>query len=201
MTTDRPAGLTDAATASSPNAPQRSRLRAAASDLIIGGLAVAIGLAVILYSQGMPEIRPGIPGPGLFPTMIGGFLVLFGASQVVLALLGRTARPEEPVVVPEDDEPITAETIGTTAGALATSTRSAVINSLGFIVAIVFYIVAAKALGFVPTMLIITIGLMLMLRVKWWLAVVIGVATTLSLWALFEKLLLVQLPNGFLDIF
>lgn len=170
--------------------------------LITGLASVAIGIGVISYAAGMPEIRPGIPGPGLFPTMIGGFMVLFGAPLAFFSWWrAKQLVDEDEVVLPADDEPSTAKTVGKTEGALATGPRSAAINALSFIVAIAFYIVAAETVGFVLTMSIITIGLMLVLRVKPWRAVVIGVLTSLSLWALFEKLLLVQLPNGFLGIF
>lgn len=160
-----------------------------------------IGLGVIWYASGMPEIRPGIPGPGLFPTMIGGFLVLFGASLLLTSWLA--ARRGRPVIIDDeadvtDAEAETGTTVGVTGAALATSKRSAIINAVAFIAAIAFYIVAAEFLGFMLTMGIITIGLMLLLRVKPWQAVVIGLATTIGLWALFEKLLLVQLPDGLL---
>lgn len=176
-------------------------VRPPASDLLTGGLAIAVGLGVIWYAAGMPEIRPGIPGPGLFPTMIGGFLVLFGAA--LLFTSWRAARRGRPALVDEEPEVVageteTAETVGVTGAALATSQRSAIINAVAFIAAIAFYIVAAEFLGFMLTMGIITIGLMLLLRVTPWKAIVIGLATTIGLWALFEKLLLVQLPDGLL---
>lgn len=170
--------------------------------LIVGLIAVVIGVSVIIYAQGMPEIRPGIPGPGLFPMMIGGFLVLFGIPATLLSWFRAKPPVDEDAIAPVEDEVHNqAETVGTTEGALADSPRRALINALGFVVAILFYIVAAKPVGFMITMTLINVGLMLMLRVKPWKAILIGVLTSLTLWALFEKLLLVQLPNGFLNIF
>lgn len=172
------------------------------SGLITGSLAVVVGVVVIIYAAGMPEIREGIPGPGLFPTMIGGFLVLFGTALALFSWF-RGKRPETPLEALLETEPADdhVETLGTTEGALATSQRSATVNALAFVVAIAFYIVAAEFLGFMLTMAVLTIGLMLLLRVKPLRAVVIGLIATIALWALFEKLLLVQLPNGFLGIF
>lgn len=171
------------------------------SGLITALLSVAIGVVVIIYASGMPEVRPGIPGPGLFPTLIGGFMILFGVPLALLSWFRAKPLEDEDEVAPSHGEPATAETVGVTEGALASSPRQAAINAIAFIVAIAFYIVAAEPLGFMLTMTIITVGLMLLLRVKPWKAVVIGFLTALSLWALFEKLLLVQLPNGFLGIF
>ncbi len=68
---------------------------------------------------------------------------------------------------------------------MADGPRRALINAVGFVVAILFYIVAAKPVGFMITMTLINVGLMLMLQVKWWKALVIGVLA-LILWALFE---------------
>lgn len=57
------------------------------SNLVIGVVSIAAGGVVIPYGAGMPFIREGIPGPGLFPMMIGGLLVIFGALIIVTALL------------------------------------------------------------------------------------------------------------------
>lgn len=169
--------------------------------LITGSLSVAIGIAVIIYASGMPEIRPGIPGPGLFPTMIGGLMVLFGVPLALLSWFRAKQIVDEGDLPPMDDESGDAgRTVGVTEGALATDQRSAMINAASFVAAIVFYIIAAEMLGFLITMSAVTIGLMLILKVKPWRAALIGLGTTLVLWGLFEKLLLVQLPNGFLGI-
>lgn len=61
-------------------------------DLVIGAGAVLTGAIVIPYGASMPYIREGVPGPGLFPMMIGGLLILFG---VLLVVSGRLARRRE----------------------------------------------------------------------------------------------------------
>lgn len=175
------------------------------SGLITGALSVVVGAIVLVYAAGMPEIRPGIPGPGLFPMLIAGFLVGFGILLAAFSWFG--AKPKALNTAPVTDlaernaDQDQVGTVGVTAGPLATSQRSALINALAFISAIIFYLVAAEILGFVITMSLIAIGLMLLLRVKPSVAIVIGLATAFALWGLFEKLLLVQLPNGFTGIF
>lgn len=54
---------------------------------MIGVASIAVGAAVIPYGAGMPYIREGIPGPGLFPMMIGGLLIIFGVLIMVTSLL------------------------------------------------------------------------------------------------------------------
>lgn len=66
-------------------APTPGSLR---GDVVIGALSIAVGAGVIPYGASMPYIREGIPGPGLFPMMIGGLLLLFGALLILTRVLG-----------------------------------------------------------------------------------------------------------------
>ncbi|MGP5375799.1 tripartite tricarboxylate transporter TctB family protein [Brachybacterium alimentarium] len=62
-------------------------------NLVIAAASVVAGAVVIPYGASMPYIREGIPGPGLFPMMIGGLLVLFGVLLALTSMLGaRRAR-------------------------------------------------------------------------------------------------------------
>lgn len=62
-------------------------------NIVIGAASIVVGAVVIPYGAGMPYIREGIPGPGLFPMMIGGLLVLFGVLLALTSMLGaRRAR-------------------------------------------------------------------------------------------------------------
>ena len=56
-------------------------------NLVIGVASIAVGAAVIPYGASMPYVREGIPGPGLFPMMIGGLLIIFGVLILVTSLL------------------------------------------------------------------------------------------------------------------
>lgn len=56
-------------------------------NLVIGVASIVAGGVVIPYGAGMPYIREGIPGPGLFPMMIGALLIILGALIIVTALL------------------------------------------------------------------------------------------------------------------
>ncbi|HIY23065.1 MAG TPA: tripartite tricarboxylate transporter TctB family protein [Candidatus Brachybacterium merdigallinarum] len=56
-------------------------------DLVVAAVCVIVGVIVIPYGASMPYIREGIPGPGLFPMMVGGLLILFGILLAITRLL------------------------------------------------------------------------------------------------------------------
>jgi len=56
-------------------------------NLVIGIASIAAGAVVIPYGASMPYVREGIPGPGLFPMMIGGMLIILGALVILTALM------------------------------------------------------------------------------------------------------------------
>lgn len=176
------------------------------SDLVTGVLSVAVGVVVIPYGAGMPDIREGIPGPGLFPMMIGGFLVVLGATLILTTLL-RRRRPDvadEPLPQPAavdaqaDAQPDGAELVSTDAGAEGPRRW---VNGAVVLGAVLFYALAASTLGFLITMTVVVGAILLVLRTRWWVALLTGVVTSLALWGLFEQALLVQLPDGLLKGF
>lgn len=173
------------------------------TDLVTGVLSVAVGVVVIPHGAGMPDIREGIPGPGLFPMMIGGFLVVLGATLILTTLLRRRGPevPDEPAQPPSaaGDAPADgAELVSTDAGAEGPRRW---VNGAVVLAAVLFYAVAASTLGFLITMTVVVAAILLVLRTRWWVAVLTGVVTSLALWGLFEQALLVQLPDGLLKGF
>ncbi|WP_341854133.1 hypothetical protein [Brachybacterium sp. GPGPB12] len=71
------------------------------------------GAIVIPYGASMPYIREGVPGPGLFPMMIGGLLILFGAPLPLTTWLserrmraeGSTSAPAGGEIAPAEADP------------------------------------------------------------------------------------------------
>src|SRR5690625_7174140 len=55
-------------------------------NLVIGIASIVAGAVVIPYGASMPYVREGIPGPGLFPMIIGGMLIILGALVILTAL-------------------------------------------------------------------------------------------------------------------
>ncbi|MGO2821762.1 MAG: tripartite tricarboxylate transporter TctB family protein [Brachybacterium tyrofermentans] len=188
---------------------------AARGNLVIGAASVAVGAVVIPYGASMPYIREGIPGPGLFPMMIGGLLILFGVLLVLTSVLAarreRRHRAELAAVaaggttgsasasVPETDGDVPAtelETVAVLDTDIGSDGARRWINGAVLMGGIVFYVLFAEILGFPLTMAILVTAIVWSLRATWWVALTTGVLASLGLWAMFELALMVQLPDG-----
>ncbi|MFC7404177.1 tripartite tricarboxylate transporter TctB family protein [Georgenia alba] len=183
----------------SPEHGADGRRPIARSDLYVGAAAVVGGLAVIPYALSMPEYE-GLPGPGLFPAIIGGFAVLFGLALVLKAVLearrGRAAAAPQQEVPAEEDATAPEQTEGAVRTTLATSERARWLNAGVVLGSIVFYLLVAETLGFLLTMFVILAAIMLVLRSRVVVALVTAACATALLYAVFELGLLVQLPDG-----
>lgn len=205
--------------AETPAASPRGALR---QNLLIGGLAVLAGAIVIPYGASMPYIREGIPGPGLFPMMIGGLLILFGLLLPLTTWIGarrdRGSRSDADAAadavavgteadpfalsgaaVPSTDEDVPEEGLETV-GVMDTDVGSdgvrRWINGAILMGGILAYVLLAPVLGFPLTMALLVLAIVRSLRASWLAAALTGVLTSLGLWGLFEQVLLVQLPDG-----
>lgn len=148
-------------------------LRVKRSDVVLGGVAVLLGVAVYLGSLNFPHMADGWPGPGLFPRILGVLLALFGAVVVVEAF-----RPHE---------------------SRELSYQPANIVKAGLVlVSVAIYVAVVQRLGFLPTATLLLVGLMLMLNVRLRVALPASVAVALLCVLLFEKVLRVPLPPGIL---
>lgn len=203
--------------------PPRGVLR---QNLLIGGLSVLGGAIVIPYGASMPYIREGVPGPGLFPMMIGGLLILFGALLPLTSWLserrvraeGSTSAPAGGEIAPAEADPFALSGAAApdsdgdvpleeleTAGVMDTDVGSdgarRWINGAILMGGIVAYVLLAPVLGFPITMALLVIAIVRSLRASWLTAVLTGVIAALALWGLFEQVLLVQLPDGLIEGF
>jgi putative tricarboxylic transport membrane protein len=152
------------------------------NDAVFGLLLMVLGGAVLIAVQGYPKI-PGQPvGPALFPGLIAAGLCVCG---VLLVARGWRQRMQQPWFTWDD---------------WIRSPRhvAALAVLLG---SIVFYILAANALGFLLTAPLILIALFLVLRVPPGRAVLIAVIAVLVIHFAFYKLLRVPLPWGVLERF
>ena len=149
------------------------------NDAVLGLFFMLLGAAVLAAIQGYPKI-PGQPvGPALFPGLIACGLCGCGALLVAKGIRQRSGQPwltwEDWVRSPRH------------ALALAVLLGS-----------VVFYILAANWLGFLPTAALVLIALFLVLRVKPLTAVTIAIVATVLVHFAFYKLLRVPLPWGVL---
>lgn len=148
------------------------------NDAIFGLLLLVLGSVVLFAIRGYPKI-PGQPvGPALFPGLIAVGLCICG-----LMLLLRGLRRPRGTWLAFDD--------------WIRSPRH--VTALAVLLgSVVFYIVAANALGFLPTAVIILLALFLVLRVPPARSLLLAVVATLVVHFVFYKLLRVPLPWGLL---
>ena len=148
------------------------------NDAIFGLVLMGLGSTVLFAIQGFPKI-PGQPvGPALFPGLIATGLCVCGLLLIVRGL----RQPRQPWLVFDD---------------WVRSPRH-VAGLLVLIGSIVFYIVAANWLGFLPTAVIILLAMLTVLRVPPGRSLVIALVATLVVHVAFYKLLRVPLPWGLL---
>jgi hypothetical protein len=108
-------------------------------DFWAGVMLVAVGAAAVLIARHYAFGTALRMGPGYFPTVLGGILILFGISLVVAAL--RSSPPPRP----QAQEP---------ADRAASSLRALVVLPLAFVL---FGVLMSYA-GFVPALLVLIFG-------------------------------------------
>jgi putative tricarboxylic transport membrane protein len=150
------------------------------NDAVVGAVLIALALAILVHIQAYPLIPGQKYGAALFPGVIAVGLLVTGA-----VLVARGVRQGFPLI---------------TLGPWLRSPRL-VTNFLAICAVLVFYIVAADALGFVLTGTACLGALFLKFGVKPVRAIVIAVVATLVIHTLFYKLLRVPLPWGVLERF
>lgn len=150
------------------------------SDRLSGLLAMALGLAVVLYARTLPPMPGQDIGPSLFPTLIGSGLVGFGAW---IAFAGLRVRDREPWI-----------------GFDAWTRRPRmVVNALLVVVAMVAFIVVVTPLGFFLTSTVFLAGLTVAFGGSRVWAIPAALLVTLVIHYAFYSLLRVPLPWGVLQ--
>ncbi len=147
------------------------------NDAVLGALLLVFAAGLALASRGFPSVPGQDYGASAFPTLIALGFALCG---IVLVVSGLKARM--PVVVWTD----------------WARDRTGRVNVLATIAAVVFYILAADWLGFIPAMTLILVALLRRFGVGWAATIVVAILTPLLMQYLFGSLLLVPLPWGVL---
>jgi putative tricarboxylic transport membrane protein len=150
------------------------------NDATVGALLVALAIAILVHIQGYPLIPGQKYGPALFPGLIAVGFIATGAL-----LVARGVRSRAPLV-----------RFAAWLGFPALLT-----NFLAVVTALVFYILAAERLGFIPTGVILLLGLFVKFGVSAGRATLIALIATLAIHTAFYKLLRVPLPWGVLERF
>ncbi|MDI6825433.1 MAG: tripartite tricarboxylate transporter TctB family protein [Bacillota bacterium] len=131
------------------------------------------------------------PGTGFFP-------VLLCAAGAILALVCLVPAARD--AVRESRRRPRTEGAGPGPGRSRMTLKldSPPVRVTAFCVLSAVYILLLDRLGYVVSTALLAIGLLRMMAVRWMLAVVVGVASSVALWALLGRWLNVLLPRGVL---
>jgi len=144
-------------------------------DTLLGALLVALAAAFFGYTFTFPDMPGQKYGPALFPRLIA-----LGIAACGLVIAARGWRSGAPRVAFSPG-------LRALRGWLAW---------LAMPLAVVFYLVAAERLGFLPTAAIVVGALCAWLGVRAWVAVLTGVVAALVVQWFFGSLMRVPLPRG-----
>lgn len=151
-----------------------------ASDTISGVILILFAAAMIALTLNFPAFPGQKYGPSLFPRLLGTGLILCGA---ILIWRDRRQETRQPwlVVEPWVRDP---------------QRRLSFVIVLG---SIVFYILTAETVGFIPVAFLILAGLFVWFGVRWVVAIPVAIGMTLLIHYFFANLMRVPLPRGWLD--
>jgi putative tricarboxylic transport membrane protein len=156
------------------------------SDRVTGVGLAALG-GVTLYGA---SLQPGVPGqdvgPSVFPAIIGCGLI--GCGAMIALGVGHSFEAPEEIVPAAPGE------------TLAQPPRFAEWRAFLPPLLLIFYVLAADRIGFVPTAAVIALVLALALGARARLAVPVALLAPLGIHLVFVKLLRVPLPDGLLPM-
>ena len=147
-------------------------------DFLLGLAFVIGGGVVIAVAQTYPTMPSLQFGPSLFPSLIGGGMVIGG---LVLALT-RVSQLKSALAGPRSQTP-------------SYDYRGLLISLLPCVL-IVFYILSSEFLGAPLCMAVSMLVLMQMRGARLWLSLVVSIVVATAIYLLFSRYLLIPLPEG-----
>ncbi|MFK7763977.1 MAG: tripartite tricarboxylate transporter TctB family protein [Roseobacter sp.] len=153
------------------------------NDAFMGLIMLVIGVSIVLHARTFPVMAGMQYGPEFFPTIIGSGIALCGLGMVARWIAIRGQGAQEPWVTVPD----------------WMGSRINVLRALGVLGAVVFYIVASPSLGFMLTIFLTTLGLLLLLANPLWLSTTIALILPVVLHFGFSVGLRVPLPRGVIE--
>ena len=147
------------------------------NDAFLGCLLLLLAGALAIMARSFPPVPGQDYGAGAFPTLVAA-----GFAGCGLLLIRQGIKEKAPLVVWAD----------------WTRDHRHVVNVLAIIAAVLFYILVADRLGFMPTTALILLALFRRFGVGWWPSLAIALLMPPVMQYLFGNLLLVPLPWGLL---
>jgi putative tricarboxylic transport membrane protein len=150
------------------------------NDAVLGGALLVFSIVIGLWSQSFPAIPGQQYGAAVFPTTVA---IGMGLCSLVLIVSG--LRQKGAVLALGD----------------WAQDRRGFVRILVVILSVVFYIVAAKPLGFIPTMTLVLLINLKQHSVGWLQAIIVAIAISLLIQWSVGDLLHVPLPWGVLSAY
>lgn len=145
------------------------------ADAVLGVIVAVIGVIVLVQSLQMSFYSEGVPGPGFFPALLSGALIVLGVACTVTRLLGAHD----------------------TADRFELPSQGQARRSLSLWGAVLVATLFIEALGFPLAMLLLVAVILLVIEGRRGLgSVVTIIAIPVLAWLLFAELLQVPLPAG-----
>jgi putative tricarboxylic transport membrane protein len=153
--------------------------RSPASETLVGVALAGLGGAMVLQSRSLPTVAHIEFGPGLFPTIVGGLMLLLGLA---LAIRSRIVRPAADSGPPD---------------AFLHPPRPGLL--VAYLAAPALYIVVAPKLGFLLTITLLFAGLAWLAAGRPLRAIAAGIAMAFLIHIVFVGLMRVSLPYGIIE--
>jgi putative tricarboxylic transport membrane protein len=146
------------------------------NDAALGAIFLVGGISLAWYSFGLPSIPGQSYGAATFPLMIATGLILCSTKLLYSGIL----RSSEPLIyLPQE-----------------VKSPRALFGVAATILLVVFYILFSRRLGFIPSAMIVTFSMFLILKVHPVKAVVLAIVAAFACDFIFRTMLLVPLPFG-----
>ncbi|HFQ15016.1 MAG TPA: tripartite tricarboxylate transporter TctB family protein [Rhodobacteraceae bacterium] len=153
------------------------------SDLVLGLIVGAIGVAVMVTAAGFPQMAGMAYGPEFFPILLGAGFCLCGLSLLVSGLKQRRTAPGIPLV-----------------RMAAWMSDGAALRRVAMVFAtVIFFILVSDHAGFLLTSMIAMLALLLALGATWLQTSLVAIAFPLLVHFLFSNALRVPLPRGVIE--
>lgn len=153
-----------------------------ANDAVVGLVLILFAVAMFAVTLSFPAFPGQNYGPSLFPRILASGIAIGGLLLVGRGLIARRAGADWLTMDPWTREP------------------HLVINFVGVLAALVFYIFAAETLGFIPTAFVILAGLIWRLGSRPPIALLVAAGTTVVIQWFFGGIMRVPLPRGIFGI-
>lgn len=150
------------------------------SDRLFGLLIVLLGGSVLLYGTSLPNMPGQNYGAGLFPTIVGGLLIISGA---LLSITGWLARDRELLL----------------ARAEWAKQPASIVNLVLAVASLLAFALGIRDIGFPILAFVCVSVLLLRFGQPVWCAALIGLATAGFFEVVFVRLMRLPLPSGLLS--